>query len=131
MSGATSHKFCACTAGDMKDRMLDDDAHFLKKAFSVNVGSNDGRRGTRYQLLKPTRRRDITRPFFFHTLKPMSTKRGAFIVIEGVDRAGKSTQATLLKERFASQSSNCDVELIKFPGLLVQVYPTRPSHLMP
>ncbi|KAI5832670.1 P-loop containing nucleoside triphosphate hydrolase protein [Schizophyllum commune Tattone D] len=39
--------------------------------------------------------------------------RGAFIVIEGLDRSGKSTQAARLKERLASDGTK--VELMKFP----------------
>ncbi|KAH7885720.1 thymidylate kinase-domain-containing protein [Phlebopus sp. FC_14] len=41
-----------------------------------------------------------------------SRTRGAFIVIEGLDRAGKSTQASTLLTRLQSQSS---AVLIKFP----------------
>ena len=43
-------------------------------------------------------------------------KRGAFIVIEGLDRSGKSTQASLLHDRL--QSSGIPVKLLKFPGEL-------------
>ncbi|TRM60851.1 thymidylate kinase-domain-containing protein [Schizophyllum amplum] len=39
--------------------------------------------------------------------------RGAFIVIEGLDRSGKSTQAAVLKERLAGEG--VQVELMKFP----------------
>jgi dTMP kinase len=43
-----------------------------------------------------------------------SKKRGSFIVIEGLDRSGKSTQAAAL---FAQcQASNIPVKLMKFPG---------------
>lgn len=44
-----------------------------------------------------------------------SAARGAFIVLEGMDRAGKTTQASLLRAKLAAQSSR-PVELIKFPG---------------
>ena len=40
--------------------------------------------------------------------------RGAFIVIEGLDRSGKSTQATRLLERLRGVSNS--VQLLKFPG---------------
>lgn len=40
-------------------------------------------------------------------------KRGAFIVIEGLDRSGKSTQAKLLVERLQKTTK---AKLIKFPG---------------
>jgi dTMP kinase len=40
--------------------------------------------------------------------------RGAFIVIEGLDRSGKSTQAARLLERLEAASKS--VQLLKFPG---------------
>jgi len=40
-------------------------------------------------------------------------KRGSFIVLEGLDRSGKSTQAALLEARLKSAGS--DVKLMKFP----------------
>lgn len=40
--------------------------------------------------------------------------RGAFIVVEGLDRSGKSTQVTLLEERLKTEG--VDVRLVKFPG---------------
>lgn len=40
--------------------------------------------------------------------------RGAFIVIEGLDRSGKSTQAARLLARLEGTSK--PVQLIKFPG---------------
>ncbi|KAI0736422.1 thymidylate kinase [Fomitopsis betulina] len=40
-------------------------------------------------------------------------KRGAFIVLEGLDRSGKSTQAALLADRLKQEG--VDVKLIKFP----------------
>jgi len=40
-------------------------------------------------------------------------KRGAFIVIEGLDRSGKTTQTSLLHDRL--QSSGVPVKLLKFP----------------
>ena len=43
-------------------------------------------------------------------------KRGAFIVIEGLDRSGKSTQAAALYERLAA--AGISVKLQKFPGAL-------------
>lgn len=42
------------------------------------------------------------------------TKRGAFIVIEGLDRSGKSTQAAALLGRL--QDSQISAKLLKFPG---------------
>ncbi|KAF8907804.1 thymidylate kinase-domain-containing protein [Mucidula mucida] len=40
-------------------------------------------------------------------------RRGAFIVIEGLDRSGKTSQTTHLKERLKKQGKK--VELLKFP----------------
>lgn len=54
--------------------------------------------------------------------------RGAFIVIEGLDRSGKSTQATTLYHRLegadhpANAYARPDAVLIKFPG--------QPAHLL-
>jgi thymidylate kinase len=42
------------------------------------------------------------------------SRRGAFIVIEGLDRSGKSTQAALLRQTLQENGHN--VVLIKFPG---------------
>lgn len=41
-------------------------------------------------------------------------KRAPFIVIEGLDRSGKSTQASILLERL--ESCGKLVKLFKFPG---------------
>lgn len=55
------------------------------------------------------------------------SRRGAFIVIEGMDRAGKTTQAALLRDRLAAASAR-PVELIKFPdrttaiGTMIDAY---------
>jgi dTMP kinase len=49
-----------------------------------------------------------------------SSKRGAFIVIEGLDRSGKSTQASLLHDRLQDPqdagATTPKVVLLKFPG---------------
>src|SRR6267154_3778347 len=50
-----------------------------------------------------------------------NSKHGAFIVIEGLDRSGKSTQASLLHERLqdsqdAGATTPPKVVLLKFPG---------------
>ena len=47
-------------------------------------------------------------------LKAFVMSRGAFIVIEGLDRSGKSTQAARLLERL--QATSKSVQLLKFPG---------------
>lgn len=58
--------------------------------------------------------------FYYHYQKvisrEMSTalKRGLFIVVEGLDRSGKSTQALALQK--ALQLANIQSELIRFPG---------------
>lgn len=41
--------------------------------------------------------------------------RGAFIVFEGADRCGKTTQANLLAERLRGRGGDRDVECIRFP----------------
>jgi dTMP kinase len=43
-------------------------------------------------------------------------KRGAFIVIEGLDRSGKTTQTGRLLERLGQHDR--PVQLFKFPGEL-------------
>jgi dTMP kinase len=48
----------------------------------------------------------------------MSHERGAFIVLEGLDRSGKTTQTTKLLERIQKTGKPC--KLIKFPGILLQ-----------
>ena len=40
--------------------------------------------------------------------------RGAFIVIEGLDRSGKSTQTVSLIKRL--EQANVSSKLVKFPG---------------
>lgn len=40
--------------------------------------------------------------------------RGAFIVLEGLDRSGKTTQAKLLEQRFVEEGR--PVKLMRFPG---------------
>jgi thymidylate kinase len=44
----------------------------------------------------------------------MSPKRGAFVVIEGLDRSGKSTQASAILSRL--QQNGIKAKLLKFPG---------------
>ena len=41
-------------------------------------------------------------------------KRGAFIVVEGLNRSGKTTQTSLLYDHL--ESSGISVKLLKFPG---------------
>ncbi len=41
-------------------------------------------------------------------------QRGAFIVLEGLDRSGKTTQVKLLEQKFAEQGR--PVKLMRFPG---------------
>lgn len=44
----------------------------------------------------------------------MQTQRGALIVLEGVDKSGKSTQAKKLLEYFHSQGK--EARILQFPG---------------
>ena len=44
------------------------------------------------------------------------TKRGAFIVLEGLDRSGKTTQVKLLEQRFVEEGRK--VKMMRFPGKL-------------
>ena len=47
-------------------------------------------------------------------LMPEKKLRGAFVVVEGLDRSGKSTQVALLEERLKAEG--VPVRLVKFPG---------------
>jgi len=69
-----------------------------------------------------------------------SSKRGAFIVIEGLDRSGKSTQASLLYNRLqnpqdAGVTTPPKVVLLKFPdrttaiGKMIDAYLRSESEL--
>ena len=54
---------------------------------------------------------------------PEQKKRGAFIVLEGLDRSGKSTQAALLADHLKKEG--VDVKLMKFPGQHAHSFPSR------
>jgi dTMP kinase len=43
-----------------------------------------------------------------------SGHRGAFIVLEGLDRSGKTTQVKLLEQRFVEEGKK--VKVMRFPG---------------
>lgn len=45
---------------------------------------------------------------------PSNVKRGAFIVLEGLDRSGKTTQVKLLEQRFVEEGKK--VRVMRFPG---------------
>lgn len=49
--------------------------------------------------------------------------RGAFIVLEGLDRSGKTTQAKTLEERLAAEGRQ--VQAMRFPGMLQPSLPAR------
>lgn len=59
---------------------------------------------------------------------PERKPRGAFIVIEGLDRSGKSTQVALLEQRFKAEGR--PVRLVKFPGEQCSRPCTRSGSLM-
>lgn len=48
-----------------------------------------------------------------------STRRGALIVVEGLDRAGKSSQCEKLQDYLSEQGHT--VKYIRFPGTLMNV----------
>lgn len=52
--------------------------------------------------------------------RKMTETRGTFIVIEGLDRSGKSTQAEILRKRLEMEEriGAGKVKLLKFPGIL-------------
>jgi dTMP kinase len=50
--------------------------------------------------------------------------RGAFIVIEGLDRAGKTTQVKRLCDKLYAQGHN--IKAIRFPGIYQFPYVTIP-----
>ena len=43
-----------------------------------------------------------------------SPRRGAFVVLEGLDRSGKTTQVKLLEQRFVEEGR--PVKVMRFPG---------------
>jgi dTMP kinase len=47
------------------------------------------------------------------------TRRGALIVVEGLDRAGKSSQCEMLQNYLSEQGHN--VKYIRFPGMFSRV----------
>lgn len=51
---------------------------------------------------------------------PESSKRGAFIVLEGLDRSGKTTQVKLLEQRFIEAGR--PVKMMRFPGIVNPVH---------
>jgi hypothetical protein len=56
----------------------------------------------------------------------MSMSRGAFIVLEGLDRSGKSTQVSRLIDRL--QRDGRQARLQKFPGMLSLRWSSRRPH---
>lgn len=64
-----------------------------------------------------------------------ATTRGAFIVIEGLDRSGKSTQAAILQSRLQGDEQSAKAVLIKFPdrttaiGKMIDAYLRSQSEL--
>lgn len=49
-----------------------------------------------------------------------SKMRGAFIVLEGLDRSGKTTQVKLLEQRFVEEGR--PVKVMRFPGEFLFFY---------
>ncbi|KAJ8516882.1 hypothetical protein ONZ45_g5869 [Pleurotus djamor] len=57
----------------------------------------------------------------------MTSRRGAFIVIEGLDRSGKTTQCSTLLERL--EASKIEAKLIKFPDRTTKIGQMIDSYL--
>ena len=67
------------------------------------------------RILFPLFRFQIVRSIFIRmSEEPMSFKRGAFIVFEGIDRCGKSTQTKLLHKFLNDNGHKC--VLMRFPS---------------
>lgn len=49
--------------------------------------------------------------------------RGAFIVLEGLDRSGKTTQVKLMEQRFVELGK--PVKTVRFPGAFLPPCPLR------
>lgn len=56
------------------------------------------------------------------------TQRGALIVVEGLDRAGKSSQCETLRDTL--QASGHTVKYIRFPGTLLYLLEPNKEHLL-
>ncbi|KAJ3472059.1 hypothetical protein NLG97_g11323 [Lecanicillium saksenae] len=54
-------------------------------------------------------------------------QRGAFIVLEGLDRSGKTTQVKLLEQKFIDQGK--PVKLMRFPDRTTQIGQMIDSYL--
>lgn len=57
------------------------------------------------------------------------SKRAPFIVIEGLDRSGKSTQTALLLAQM--EAAGMPAKLLKFPGIYLPVIRHHPENLIP
>jgi hypothetical protein len=55
----------------------------------------------------------------FYIVKMASTRRGAFIVLEGLDRSGKSTQCLKLVDNL--NKAGLKAKGMRFPGVLVML----------
>tara|TARA_B100000795_G_scaffold264682_1_gene245470 strand:+ start:107 stop:640 length:534 start_codon:yes stop_codon:yes gene_type:complete len=67
--------------------------------------------------------------FFNRFQKEMATKRGSFILFEGVDRCGKTTQCTRLLEWLKKSIGNDKVEFMRFPDRTTSIGTTINSYL--
>lgn len=50
----------------------------------------------------------------------IAKNRGTFIVFEGLDRCGKSTQSKMLHD-YLNETKTCEAMLVRFPGILENV----------
>lgn len=75
-----------------------------KKRIGHGVPHNSSHLNSRYQ-------------YYYYCIRPLDTvimARGAFIVIEGLDRSGKTTQTELLTKHLTTRGIS--IERRKFPG---------------
>ncbi|CAN8096199.1 unnamed protein product [Discula destructiva] len=78
---------------------------------------------------------ETTREYATDGTTAPATARGAFIVLEGLDRSGKSTQVALLEKRLVAEGKQ--VKVMRFPdrttstGQIINTYLTSPTLALP
>lgn len=66
------------------------------------------------QHLDPTQRSSSVKAVIRYAMTSATPARGLFIVLEGLDRSGKTTQVARLEQSIKAQGKTCRVQ--KFPG---------------